>query len=306
MHLFYFGIIILLGQEGIEMFQIITDACCDLPAEVLDQAGVAYIPMILTLDGKEYVDDLGQTFDYDGFLKSLQENKQPTTSQINIGRYMEYFRPHVENNVPILYIGFSSGLSGSYSSSLQAIELLKEEYPQALIYCVDTKAASLGEGMLVMEAARLQKAGKTLEEIVEWLETYKMNLRSWVMVNDLKHLEKGGRISKAAATIGGLLHVKPIITVDTEGKLQNVDKIRGRNKAIQKIIAETAHDLDLTIVNQLYFAHSGDQETAQQIFKELKAKYPYVPITRYSLGPTIASHTGYGCFALFSMGKNSR
>lgn len=288
------------------MFQIITDACCDLPAEILDQTNIAYIPMILTLDGKEYVDDLGQTFDYDGFLKCLQENKQPTTSQINIGRYMEYFRPHVENGVPILYIGFSSGLSGSYSSALQAVELLKEEYPQVTIHCVDTKAASLGEGMLVLEAARMQQTGQTLEEIVQWLETYKMYVRSWVMVNDLKHLEKGGRISKAAATIGGLLHVKPIITVDTEGKLQNVDKVRGRNKAIHKIVEETMRDADLTMVNQFYLAYSGDEATAQQILDELKASYPEVPIIRYSLGPTIASHTGYGCLALFSMGKNER
>ncbi|MGX7195912.1 DegV family protein [Enterococcus olivae] len=288
------------------MFRIITDACCDLPAKVLDQAEVAYIPMMLDLEGKEYIDDLAQTFDYPWFLEQLKENKQPTTSQINVGRYMEYFRPYVEKGTPLLYVGFSSSLSGSYSSSLQAVELLKEEYPEAEIHCVDTKAASLGVGMLALQAAALQKEGKTLSEIVEWLETYKGHLRSWVTVNDLKHLERGGRISKTAAAIGGLLSVKPIINVDAEGRLQNVDKVRGRNKAIQKVISETNTDIDLSIVNHLYVAHSGDDETAVKVVEQLAATYPDTPVTRFPLGPTIASHTGYGCIALFSMGSSER
>lgn len=288
------------------MFQLLTDACCDLPAKVLDEVNVAYIPMMIDLEGKEYLDDLGQTFDYPWFLERLKENQQPTTSQINIGRYMEYFRPYVEKGIPIVYVAFSSGLSGSYSSSLQAVELLKEEYPEAEIYCVDTKAASLGEGMLVMQAATLQKEGKTVLETVEWLETYKGHLRSWVTVNDLKHLERGGRISKTAAAIGSLLTVKPIINVDAEGKLQNVEKVRGRHKAIQKIINETKTDIDLGLVNHLYIAHSGDDEVVINLVEELKTIYPETPVTRFPLGPTIASHTGYGCIALFSMGTKER
>lgn len=288
------------------MFQLLTDACCDLPAKVLDEVNVAYIPMMIDLEGKEYLDDLGQTFDYPWFLERLKENQQPTTSQINIGRYMEYFRPYVEKGIPVVYVAFSSGLSGSYSSSLQAVELLKEEYPEAEIYCVDTKAASLGEGMLVMQAATLQKEGKTALETVEWLETYKGHLRSWVTVNDLKHLERGGRISKTAAAIGSLLTVKPIINVDAEGKLQNVEKVRGRHKAIQKIINETKTDIDLGLVNHLYIAHSGDDEVVINLVEELKTIYPETPVTRFPLGPTIASHTGYGCIALFSMGTKER
>ncbi|KAF1304039.1 DegV family protein [Enterococcus saccharolyticus] len=288
------------------MFQLITDACCDLPATVLDQEKVAYIPMMLDLDGKEYVDDLGQTFDYSWFLEQLKQNKQPTTSQINVGRFMEHFRPYAEKGIPLLYIGFSSGLSGSYNSSLQAVDLLKEEYPEAMIHCVDTKAASLGVGMLVMHAAAMQQAGKSLDEIVAWLETYQSHLRSWVTVDDLKHLERGGRISKAAAVMGGLLNVKPIIHVDAEGRLQNVDKVRGRNKAIQKIIQETQNDIDLSILNHLYIAHTGDDATVAKVATQLQELYPDTPITQFPLGPTIASHTGYGCIALFSMGTKER
>lgn len=288
------------------MFQLITDACCDLPATVLDQEKVAYIPMMLDLDGKEYVDDLGQTFDYPWFLEQLKQNKQPTTSQINVGRFMEYFRPYVEKGIPLVYIGFSSGLSGSYNSSLQAVDLLKEEYPDAVIHCVDTKAASLGVGMLVMHAAAMQQAGKSLDEVVTWLQTYQSHLRSWVTVDDLKHLERGGRISKAAAVMGGLLNVKPIIHVDAQGRLQNVDKVRGRNKAIQKIIQETQKDIDLSILNHLYIAHTGDDATVAKVATQLQELYPDTLITQFPLGPTIASHTGYGCIALFSMGTKER
>ena len=288
------------------MFQIITDACCDLPATVLDKEKIAYIPMILELEGKEYIDDLGQTFDYQWFLEVLKENKQPATTQINVGQYAEWFHPYVEQGIPLLYVGFSSGLSGSYNSSLQAVALLKEEYEHVEIYCVDTKNASLGTGMLAMQAAALQKAGKTIQETVAWLEQYKMHLRSWVTVNDLKHLERGGRISKAAAAFGSLLSVKPIIYVDTEGHLENVDKVRGRNKAIHKIVAETTNDLDLSLINHFYVAHSGDDEVVTKVVKQLQEAYPETPISQFPLGPTIASHTGYGCIALFSMGQQPR
>lgn len=288
------------------MFQIVTDACCDLPAEVMEKANVACIPMILELEGKEYIDDAGKTFDHAWFLEKLKENAEPATTQINVGRYMEFFRPFLTSGIPTLYLGFTSGMSGSYSSSLQAVELLKEEFPEATLVSLDTKAASLGQGMLVMEAVRLRDEGKTMDEVIKWISTYKLHLRSWVTVNDLKQLVHGGRISKTTATVGGLLSIKPIINVDQEGSLQNIDKVRGRKKAIQKIIAETEQDLDLSISRCFYIAHSGDDEVVSEICQYLESTYPDVPVYCYPLGPTISSHTGYGCIAMFSMGKNER
>lgn len=293
-------------KGGIRMYQIITDACCDLPAKVLDQLEVAYIPMTIELDGKDYVDDLGQTFDYQWFLEILKENKQPTTSQINVGQYMIAFKPYLAQRMPLLYLAFSSGLSGSYNSAMQTIALIKEEVPDAEIYCVDTKAASLGQGMLVVQAATLQKEGQSIQEVIQWVETAKNHLRSWVTVDDLNHLERGGRISKTAATIGGLLNIKPIIHMDAEGKLQNVGKARGRKKALQTLLNETERNLDQTILNQFYLSHSGDEASVTEVVNQLQQRYPNTPITRYPLGPTIASHTGYGCIALFSMGNRER
>lgn len=285
------------------MFQIITDACCDLPADLLDKYKVAYIPMLVELDSTEYTDDLGKTFDDAWFLTQLKENKHPSTSQINVGRYMEFLEPYAKKSIPVLYISFSSGLSGSYESSLNAIKLLKEEYPDFVANSFDTKTASLGQGMLVMEAVRLQKEGKTLEETVQWLEKHKAYLRSWFTVDDLKHLVHGGRVTKAQAAIGGLLNIKPILNVDENGQLQNVDKVHGRKKALQRMVDETVSQVDLTIVNRFYVAYSGDEKALDKVIQQLNQLYPKTPVTHYPLGPTISSHTGYGCIAVFSMGN---
>lgn len=199
-------------------------------------------------------------------------------------------------------MAFSSGLSGSYSSALQAVELLKEEYEDPEIYVFDTKAASIGEGLLVLEAVRLKKEGKSIEETLEWLESNYLKVHSWVTVDDLKYLERGGRISKASATLGSLLSVKPIITVDKEGRLTNVDKVRGRNKSIQTIVNETVKTIVAPLDQIVYVAYAGDLESAEKAKRLLEEQIKMKDVKLYPLGPTIASHTGYGCIAIFSMG----
>ncbi|HCD5876879.1 TPA: DegV family protein, partial [Enterococcus faecium] len=184
------------------MYQIVTDSCCDLPYHVLAKEKVDFLSMNLQLNDQELVDDLGKTFNYDRYMNQLKNGAMPTTSQINVGRYLEFFRSYAEKQIPVLYVAFSSGLSGSYSSALQAVELLKEEYEDPEIYVFDTKAASIGEGLLVLEAVRLKKEGKSIEETLEWLESNYLKVHSWVTVDDLKYLERGGRISKASATLG--------------------------------------------------------------------------------------------------------
>ncbi|MGX7163130.1 DegV family protein [Enterococcus massiliensis] len=285
------------------MYQIITDSCCDIPFQQLEEVGVAYIPMLIEMDGQEYVDDLGKTFDYEQFLEKIKANHQATTTQINVGRYVEFFRPYVEQQTPILYLAFSSGMSGSYNSALQAVALLKEDYPEVQITVVDTLAACAGEGLLVMEAQKRQAQGKTLEEVAQWVEKNKMNLQSWVTVDDLKHLERGGRISKTAAAVGGLLNVKPIIHVDATGHLKNVDKVRGRNKSLQKVADETINRIASKEDQIIYIAYSGDRPSAEKVADLLKQKITIKELKLLPMGPTIASHTGYGCIAVFSFGE---
>lgn len=286
------------------MYQIVTDSCCDLPYQVLEEINVDFLLMKIQLNGEELIDDLGKTFDYEKYMNELKGEAMPTTSQINVGGYLEFFRSYVEKKIPVLYVAFSSSMSGSYSSAMQAVELLKEEYENPEIYVFDTKAASVGEGLLVLAAARLKEEGKPLEEVLEWLNNNYLKVRSWVTVDDLKHLERGGRISKTSATLGSILSVKPIITVDEAGRLTNVDKVRGRNKSIQKIVDETIQSIVAPLEQTIYIAYAGDLESAEKAKKQLEEKIQVKNIVLYPLGPTIASHTGYGCIAIFSMGTS--
>lgn len=286
------------------MYQIVTDSCCDLPYQVLEEINVDFLSMKIQLNGEELIDDLGKTFDYEKYMNELKGEAMPTTSQINVGGYLEFFRSYVEKKIPVLYVAFSSSMSGSYSSAMQAVELLKEEYENPEIYVFDTKAASVGEGLLVLAAARLKEEGKPLEEVLEWLNNNYLKVRSWVTVDDLKHLERGGRISKTSATLGSILSVKPIITVDEAGRLTNVDKVRGRNKSIQKIVDETVQSIVAPLEQTIYIAYAGDLESAEKAKKQLEEKIQVKNIVLYPLGPTIASHTGYGCIAIFSMGTS--
>lgn len=287
-------------------FKIVTDSCCDLPYTYLEANDVDFINMTIQLNGQELVDDLGKTFDYDAFLEKIKQGGMPTTSQVNIGRYIDFFRSFIEQNIPVVYLCFSSGLSGSYQGAMQAVEILKEEYDEVNIHVVDTKAASLGEGLLVMETIRLKNEGYSLSETLSWLAENKMKVQSWVTVDDLKHLERGGRISKAAATLGTLISVKPIINVDANGKLQSREKVRGRGKALKKVVDETIKGMEKPENQTILIAHAGDLESAEKVKQMFEKEVQVKAIELYPLGPTITSHTGNGCIAVFSFGQERR
>ena len=156
------------------MYQILTDSCCDLPYEVLEENNVDFISMYVSIDGTEFADDLGRNFKIDDFYQRIKDGAMPTTSQVNVGRYVEFFRGYAEKNIPVLYICFTSGMSGSYQSAMQAVELLKEDLPDAEVYVVDSLAASGGEGLMVYEAALKQQAGMSLADLHHWLEENKL------------------------------------------------------------------------------------------------------------------------------------
>lgn len=284
-------------------FKMITDSCCDLPAEFLKEHDVEVVSMIVTMDNKEYIDDMGKTFDVEWFYQQLKEGKQASTSQINLGTYYEAFKPYVEQKMPVLYLAFSSALSGSYNNALAAVQMLKDEFEQVDVVVLDTKAACLGEGMLVYEAARLKEAGKTRDEVVNWLEENKGKVHSWVTVDDLKHLERGGRISKTAAAVGSLLNVKPIIVVDEKGALISVGKARGRKKSIETLIKNTIDGIVEPEKQTLFIGHVGVPEDGEYIKERLAEALNVKDIIVLGFGPTIASHTGFGSLAVFSFGK---
>lgn len=287
-------------------FKLITDSCCDLPYTFVEEQDIDVVKLTVQMNGKEMIDDMGKTFNRDEFFHALKDGAVATTSQINIGTYMSTFEKYVKEGVPVLYIAFSSALSGSYNNAVVAVKELKEEYDTVDITIVNTKAVSLGEGLLVYEAAMKKAAGASREEIVAWLEENKTKVHSWVTVDDIKHLERGGRISAFSASLGTLLNVKPIIVVDRDGGLVPVGKVRGRKKSLNYLINKTVEGIVNPEEQTLFIGHVGVPEEAEAVKQSLLQQLTVKEIKVYPYGPTVAAHTGFGSISIFSIGEERK
>lgn len=288
------------------MYQILSDSECDLPLETLKAGNVDAICFHTKIGDKDLINDFGKSYNIDDFYKQIQSGTMPSTTQVNVGEYYEFFKKYVEAKTPIVYVGFSGGLSGSMSSAHQAKEMLLEEYPEADIRIVDTLAASGGEGQMVLAAIRLQKSGASIDELVKWFDKNKLHLQQWFTVDNLNYLYHGGRISRTSAALGTLLKVKPILDVDTDGKLRMVSKTRTRKKSLvelaEKIIAAIKDDKEQPII----ITTSGDYDAAEVVKDHILSEVSTADIQIYPIGMTIASHTGFGCVAAFAMGSEKR
>ena len=226
-----------------------------------------------------------------------------STSQINADGYINFFTPFLENGDDIIYVCLSSGLSGSYNSSLIAIDELKNKYPNNKIHSVDSLGASLGEGLLTLTIAKKIKEGKSFEEIVEYAENIKHNVMLWFTVDDLKYLLRGGRVSKTSAIVGTLLDIKPVLQCNAEGKLVPYQKVRGRKKAINAIL-ERMKEFGIDINNQeICISHCDAMEDAIILQQEISKIYPDCTIIIGDIGAVIGSHSGPGTLALFFIGE---
>ena len=198
---------------------LVIDSGCDLPLKYVKQDNIVPLGLIFNYKGEAVEDDFGENFNLKDFYNALRQGEMPTTSQINSERFVEVFRKYVSEGKSIIYIVMSSALTGTINSANIARETILEEFPSADISIVDSKAASLGEGLLVYHAYEMLKKGSSKEEIVTWLEENKLKINHWFTVSDLNHLKRGGRISSSAAAVGTLLNIKPVLIVDNEGRL---------------------------------------------------------------------------------------
>lgn len=225
---------------------------------------------------------------------------------MNVSKYVDFFTPYVKENIPVLYVCFSSGLSGSYQSALLAVEMIKEDYPDAEIHVFDTLAASCGQGLMVLDAVQNKRDGLSLEENISWLEQEKMNYQHWCTVDDLNHLYHGGRITKGAAAVGELLKVKPIIKINEEGKLVVHQKVRTRKKALRYIadkVIKCLETLEDPSEQTVIITNVADVKAAETVKSIILEKVQPKDILIYNLGPTISSHTGYGTVVAFVRGN---
>ncbi|HFI0143897.1 TPA: DegV family protein [Streptococcus suis] len=284
-------------------FTIVTDSTSDLPTSWVQENDVAVLGLTINLDGVTYETVGKNRLTSSDLLDKMATGGLPTTSQVNVGQFEEVFEAVAKEGKEVLYLAFSSALSGTYQSGVIARDMVLDAYPDAVIEIVDTKAAAIGEGYLVMQAAQARAAGKSLAETKALIEDLVPRLRTYLLVDDLNHLVRGGRLSKAAALIGGLVNIKPLLALNAEGKLEAIAKIRGRKKGIKEMLNLTLDNLDHSTV---MVAYTGDLEAAEAIKATLLEDSRVTEVLLTELGPIIATHTGTGVLAILSINKKER
>ncbi|WP_270651328.1 DegV family protein [Coprococcus sp. AM97-06] len=281
-------------------FVIVSDSTVDLPKEYLQSKQVPIISLSYIMDGVTYEEMDGLS--HKEFFEKLRAGSLPTTSQINPEQAREALEPFAKEGKDILYIGFSSGLSGSYNSVRIAAEDLKEEYPDINIIAIDSLCACMGEGLLLYKALELKEHGMSMEEIAKWVEANKLHICHNVTVDDLNHLHRGGRISKTTAVVGSMIKIKPIIHMSDEGKLVVIGKERGRKKSLVSIVDRMEKQMQGYDNDIVMITHGDCIEDAEFVKKQVEERFGIHNVMINGIGSVIGSHTGAGVVAVFFMG----
>lgn len=285
-------------------FKILTDSGCDMPFEKLHENNVDVIGMAVNFKGREYIEDNWKSIDASSYYKALKEGATPTTSQITPTRFYEFFKPYLENGQDVLYVGFSSSLSGTFGAANIAQNMLKEDYPHRRVELVDSMCASVGVSLLVLKAAKLQKEEKSMDEVINELEESKFNVNHIFTVDDLNHLKRGGRVSSFSAAMGTMLSIKPILYMSREGKLLNIEKAKGRKKSLHTLVDYLEKGLIEANSSSVLIAHGncpGDVEFLEKLIRERNLA---VDITSVTMGMTIGAHTGANVINMVFFGKD--
>lgn len=284
-------------------FIITSDTTADLPRDYVEKNEIGILAMSFQMEGKDYSGD--EELDIKEFYDKMRNGLMPTTSQINPTQAKSKFEEYLKNGYDVLHISFSSGLSGSYNNTRIASIELNDEYKKNKVVVVDSLSVSLGEGLLVNKAVELRNEGKSIDEVAMWLEENKLKVCQYFTVDDLNHLYRGGRVSRATAILGSVIGVKPIIHVDNEGKLIPIAKVRGRKQSLTKLI----DNMEKTIgsykpENKTVFISHGDAyEEAVALGERIKEKFGVESIMISPIGAIIGSHSGPGTVAIFFMGE---
>ncbi|MFQ9514330.1 MAG: DegV family protein [Eubacterium sp.] len=285
-------------------------SCCstaDLTEEHFKERNINYICFHFELDGKPYMDDLGKSISFDKFYQAMVDGAETKTSQINADEFEEYFESFLKEGKDILHLCLSSGISGVINSAMIAKTNLEEKYPDRKIYIVDSLGASSGYGLIMDKLADLRDQGKSVAELYEWAEQNKLNLNHWFFSTDLTFYIKGGRVSKTAGIVGGILGICPLLNVDYEGKLIPRFKIKGKRKVIRAIVdkMEAYAESGLEYADKCYISQSACYADAKAVAELIEQRFPNLKgnVEINNIGTTIGSHTGPGTVALFFWGK---
>lgn len=285
-------------------FEIVADSTCDLTSELISELDVKVIPMEFTVDGRAYRDDVfNRKLNPPEFYNLLREGKTASTAQVNTSTYIDLIEPMLKQGKDVLILTLSSQLSGTYQSSVMAVEQLREQYPLRKIFTIDTKSASMGEGLLVYYAAKLRESGKSIDEVAGWVAENRLKVCHWFTVHDLNHLKRGGRLTATAAIVGTFLGIKPVLHVDNEGKLKPVGKVRGRRQSLDALIGHMKESYIGSQPQTVFISHANCIEDAKYLEKQIKSEFAPERIVINYIGPVIGAHAGPETIAVFFLGR---
>lgn len=286
-------------------YKIFTDATADFCSSMLQGLPrIEVIPMEVTVGDDSFLYGPGSSLSVKQFYAMQRGGKFATTSQINPVTYRKAFEPALKAGYDILYLGFSSGMSGCFNNARLCMDELKEEYPERKLYCIDGFCASVGESFFVREALRKQYEGMDIDDLATWIDAQKLNVCHWFTVDTFDHLKHGGRVSAVSAVVGGMLNIKPMLHVDKSGKLVVAKKPRGKRQAIRELVARMQEGWLPEISPLVVIGHGDDIEAAVMLKKSVESKFPNADIHIAEIGPIIGAHTGPGMLAVIYWGSN--
>ena len=283
-------------------FAIVTDTAANLPGALLEENQMIAIPFSAMFNGEEYAYTTPEAFDSHSYYQALRDGAQVTTSQVNPDRYVEYMEPILKRGEDILFVGVSSGVSGSFASAQIARKQLLKDFPERTIRLVDSLSAALGEGLLALQAASCRKSGMTLEKTAEYLEKIRTRIYHLFTVDDLQHLRRSGRISHFTATIGSVLGIKPLLKGSDEGKIVPSDKVRGRRRVLNAMAEKYAVLVRDAHEHLVAISPADCPEEAETLASLIRAKRPPLDLILTKHEPATGAHIGPGALALFFFG----
>lgn len=283
-------------------FSVISDTGCDMPAALAKKLGIEAVPLKVIIGNKTVNCALNDLDVQTGFYDLLRKNIKITTASPNIDDFIRYFRSILDHGKDILYIGFSSGLSGTYNVGRIAAEQLKEDYPEREILTVDSLCGSMGQALLIYYCTRKQSKGASLQEVYNYAEKIKLNICHWFTVDDLNHLKRGGRISPATAVIGSVMNIKPVLKVNDSGKLEMVYKARGKRLAIAKMVEQMGQHFYPDGNDIIFINHADCPDDADMLARSITKNYGITDFIISDIGPVFGAHSGPGALALYYVG----
>ena len=285
-------------------FALFTDACSNLPGKLLARYQIHVLPCSYTVDGVQTVYN-GEidAFDAHAHYELLRAGKHVQTSLLNTQLFLDSFRPALEAGQDILYVGMSSGISGTYQASTLAAGALRGEFPDRQIRTVDSLGAGFGPGLLTLRAAAAREAGKDAGAAADELEQARLNLCEYFTVDDLMFLRRSGRLNAASAVVGTMLGIKPVLHVDDQGRLINVTKARGRKGSLDALVDRMAQSAINPEKQTVYISHGDCEEDAQYVAQQCRERLHVKDVLIHYIDPVIGAHSGPGTVALFFFGE---